>query len=171
MPFQFQRREFSMMTVHPTLTWCKELRFLDHAAALGRNFTSPTKLMQTFPGHYVKRKWRNANPIKTTTTTTTTVAPQKSYQKPQEDDYNDIETQLNYEPLLWPKGKKWPKRGDRRKQLDGNTEMKDKKENKLTALVSFPGSGNTWLRYLLQQSTGKHSEMQNYFPFTLLPKL
>lgn len=25
----------------------------------------------------------------------------------------------------------------------------------LTALVSFPGSGNTWLRYLLQQSTGK----------------
>lgn len=25
----------------------------------------------------------------------------------------------------------------------------------LTALVSFPGSGNTWLRYLLQQATGK----------------
>lgn len=23
------------------------------------------------------------------------------------------------------------------------------------ALVSFPGSGNTWLRYLLQQATGK----------------
>lgn len=25
----------------------------------------------------------------------------------------------------------------------------------LIALVSFPGSGNTWLRYLLQQATGK----------------
>ena len=25
----------------------------------------------------------------------------------------------------------------------------------LVALASFPGSGNTWLRYLLQQSTGK----------------
>lgn len=25
----------------------------------------------------------------------------------------------------------------------------------LTALVSFPGSGNTWLRYLLQQATGR----------------
>lgn len=24
----------------------------------------------------------------------------------------------------------------------------------LTALVSFPGSGNTWLRYLIQQATG-----------------
>lgn len=25
----------------------------------------------------------------------------------------------------------------------------------VTALVSYPGSGNTWLRYLLQQATGK----------------
>lgn len=25
----------------------------------------------------------------------------------------------------------------------------------LTALASFPGSGNTWLRYLLQQATGE----------------
>ena len=25
----------------------------------------------------------------------------------------------------------------------------------VTALASFPGSGNTWLRYLLQQATGK----------------
>ena len=25
---------------------------------------------------------------------------------------------------------------------------------KITALASFPGSGNTWLRYLLQQATG-----------------
>ena len=24
----------------------------------------------------------------------------------------------------------------------------------LTALASFPGSGNTWIRYLLQQATG-----------------
>lgn len=26
----------------------------------------------------------------------------------------------------------------------------------LTALASYPGSGNTWLRHLLQQSTGKN---------------
>ena len=25
------------------------------------------------------------------------------------------------------------------------------------ALASFPGSGNTWMRYLLQQSTGEHA--------------
>lgn len=28
----------------------------------------------------------------------------------------------------------------------------------LIALVSFPGSGNTWLRYLLQQATGESPE-------------
>ncbi len=30
-------------------------------------------------------------------------------------------------------------------------------ETSLTALVSYPGSGNTWLRHLLQQATGKSS--------------
>ncbi|XP_019646669.1 PREDICTED: uncharacterized protein LOC109487139 [Branchiostoma belcheri] len=29
----------------------------------------------------------------------------------------------------------------------------------ITALVSFPGSGNTWLRYLVQQATGKHRKV------------
>ena len=28
----------------------------------------------------------------------------------------------------------------------------------VTALASFPGSGNTWLRYLLQQVTGKRRD-------------
>lgn len=37
-----------------------------------------------------------------------------------------------------------------------NNEFKDKEsaEKPITALASFPGSGNTWLRYLLQQATG-----------------
>lgn len=33
---------------------------------------------------------------------------------------------------------------------------------KLTSLVSFPGSGNTWLRYLLQQATGIHFNIRSY---------
>lgn len=28
---------------------------------------------------------------------------------------------------------------------------------KTIALASFPGSGNTWLRYLLQQATGNYN--------------
>lgn len=33
-----------------------------------------------------------------------------------------------------------------------------------TALASFPGSGNTWLRYLLQQATGTHIYTYCFIP-------
>ena len=32
------------------------------------------------------------------------------------------------------------------------------------ALASFPGSGNTWLRYLLQLSTGNHPYILSFVP-------
>lgn len=35
-----------------------------------------------------------------------------------------------------------------------NNEFNAIEEKLITALASFPGSGNTWLRYLLQQATG-----------------
>lgn len=35
-----------------------------------------------------------------------------------------------------------------------NNEFSEGGEKLITALASFPGSGNTWLRYLLQQATG-----------------
>lgn len=31
----------------------------------------------------------------------------------------------------------------------------------VTALASFPGSGNTWLRYLIQQATGEREREKN----------
>lgn len=62
--------------------------------------------------------------------------------------------------------------------LDPNiSDNDDNTKTGLTALASFPGSGNTWLRYLLQQSTGRESIvfagnehgalMMNYFRFPL----
>ena len=33
------------------------------------------------------------------------------------------------------------------------------------ALASFPGSGNTWLRYLLQQATGTPSHLQQNYKY------
>jgi len=39
----------------------------------------------------------------------------------------------------------------------------DDRPRPTTALVSYPGSGNTWLRYLLQQATGIHTgELQDF---------
>lgn len=44
----------------------------------------------------------------------------------------------------------------RRTKIQWCTELKFfEPPRKTIALVSFPGSGNTWLRYLLQQATGK----------------
>lgn len=41
------------------------------------------------------------------------------------------------------------------KFLDGSDKLqRTQQKSDLVGLVSFPGSGNTWLRYLLQQSTG-----------------
>lgn len=33
----------------------------------------------------------------------------------------------------------------------------------IIALVSFPGSGNTWLRYLIQQATGNLRKINQFF--------
>ncbi len=37
--------------------------------------------------------------------------------------------------------------------------FKNSESNGRVALASFPGAGNTWLRYLLQQATGKQNYM------------
>ena len=46
---------------------------------------------------------------------------------------------------------------------------------RLTALASAPGSGNTWLRYLLQQLTGHNRQIyhwnQHSYPLLYLPPL
>lgn len=57
---------------------------------------------------------------------------------------NDNSKDIYYEKL-------WPKTNNLRKKAVKATEVP---ETGLTALASFPGSGNTWLRYLLQQATG-----------------
>lgn len=44
--------------------------------------------------------------------------------------------------------------GDR-KNMELSSSSLARENHGLTALASFPGSGNTWLRYLLQQATGQ----------------
>ena len=40
----------------------------------------------------------------------------------------------------------------------------------VTALASYPGSGNTWLRYLLEQATGKGFDVINHFVIDVKPR-
>lgn len=54
---------------------------------------------------------------------------------------------IHYSPLY--------SRTRRKLGLKTDSSQKYNEVRGLTGLVSFPGSGNTWLRYLLQQSTGE----------------
>lgn len=64
---------------------------------------------------------------------------------------------------LWPKSARNPnqKKTKRDRQQRANEEASAAaaaaSQRNLIALASFPGSGNTWLRYLLQQATGIHN--------------
>lgn len=53
---------------------------------------------------------------------------------------------------IWPNNKYL--RNQNNQKLLQNGKLKEFRGNNLIALASFPGSGNTWLRYLLQQATG-----------------
>lgn len=53
----------------------------------------------------------------------------------------------------WPSGNAKIAAISDAKLIANNNNLEENAE--LTALVSFPGSGNTWLRYLMQQATGK----------------
>lgn len=104
----------------------------------------------------------------------------KSEQQEQENAVNNEVYKFITEP--WPSGHYTE---DKSKNLFNNINNKDNNNlasekkahnnqnaahNTLTALVSFPGSGNTWLRYLLQQSTGKQSKHIQFLIYKLLKK-
>lgn len=106
------------------LQWCSELRFIGQKS-------SPFKLkvmpLETFPGHKINNK-------------------------------NSFVIESNHVML-----KSSDKSDDQQNKLgivsstrSDNNEFNDSKtsEKLIAALASFPGSGNTWLRYLLQQATG-----------------
>lgn len=106
------------------LQWCSELRFIGQKS-------SPFKLkvmpFETFPGHKINNK-------------------------------NSFVIESNHVML-----KSSDKSEDQQHKLgivsstkSDNNEFNESKssEKSIAALASFPGSGNTWLRYLLQQATG-----------------
>lgn len=151
---------------HPSLNWCRPLSFLEVVPANG-TAVAP-KLMHTFPGHFVKPKsFRRLNRRPTIATSTaskpatTTAAPTITTARLDADfvDYNEIETQLlQYDPPYSRAQRKSEAEKERLATAAALAKSEAAKENVsgLTALVSFPGSGNTWLRYLLQQSTGEN---------------
>ena len=107
------------------LQWCSELRFIGQKS-------SPFKLkaipFETFPGHKINRN-------------------------------SFIIEGNNYGLKAWDKKSDQPnsnKLGIISSTKSDKNEFTDKQSSEpmIPALASFPGSGNTWLRYMLQQATG-----------------
>lgn len=121
------------ITKKSPLIWCTELKFLHGKKS---PFALKTmKPMETFPGHYIRN---HRNFVLETDIDTNQLLDHKEAANAKFD--NDLDSSpRNAEPKPHPM---LPKIGNQAKES-------------LVALVSFPGSGNTWLRYLLQQATGK----------------
>lgn len=160
-----RNRDLGLLGKKPPLQWCTELRYMDSPPPSPKAY----KLLQTFPGHFVKKfqqihSFRKDEPFQN---------PQQQQQQPQR--HNDVSSKrapkrsatvadFHSSSSQWPNSNS--NKFDTNKiatsdRIVNDGHQKSSNGRELTALVSFPGSGNTWLRYLLQQSTGKQKNMIN----------
>lgn len=136
----YHRREMMISAVHSTLKWCRPLTFVNGVPMRNQTIASPVKPFETFPGHLLRLN----TAVATNRTKQVPGGNQINYDTSYSRTRRKLEAELNK---------------NRSKENNGPPHTTDKKHSEevrgLTALVSFPGSGNTWLRYLLQQSTGE----------------
>ncbi|XP_003436671.2 WSCD family member AGAP003962 [Anopheles gambiae] len=174
-----RNRDLGLMGKKPPLQWCTELHYLDAPIRTPRK---PPKLLQTFPGHFVKKfnvyNYRGGGNNGGSSNSGNShnqnlhSAPGAAVQ-PGGQTVDDGDT-LAGPPAVAsfaggspgsPSHPVRPNGGDpssgklvdsdsvRSRGAVGRPKGQQSKPE-LAALVSFPGSGNTWLRYLLQQATG-----------------
>ncbi|XP_053680287.1 WSCD family member AGAP003962 [Anopheles nili] len=140
-----RNRDLGLMGKKPPLQWCTELHYLDAPVRVPRK---PPKLLQTFPGHFVK-KFSVYNYHAGSNNQNLHSAPAGPA-----DGSDGANPASSSHPGRPPSGEP---SSDKLADSDSVSRRKAKERHgtpELTALVSFPGSGNTWLRYLLQQATG-----------------
>ncbi|XP_053691158.1 WSCD family member AAEL009094 [Sabethes cyaneus] len=158
-----RNRDLGLLGKKLPLQWCTELRYMDSPPPAPKAY----QLLETFPGHIVKKvhTYSLNNQIPD--------VPENDHDQRQQQRHNDVyrdkhkrtassaAVDLSSSSL----SSQWPNRNNNNKftnKLADNDRITSDRvlpaqkssNRKLTALVSFPGSGNTWLRYLLQQATG-----------------
>lgn len=151
-----RNRDLGLLGKKPPLQWCTELRYMDSPPPSPKAY----KLLQTFPGHFVKKfqpiqPFRKGEPLQN---------PQQ--QPPQR--HNDVSIKSSPKRSAtvaeFHSSSQWPNSNSNKfdtnkiatsdRIINDGHQKSSNNGRELTALVSFPGSGNTWLRYLLQQATG-----------------
>jgi len=127
------------------LQWCTELKFRGQTSSPFKLKTA--KPLQTFRGHFINT--RN-NFILDTDSISNQVL--KNTKPAAEEAAAEVDTK-KVDNLGVESSTKSQKSDITEFNVDVKTTTTDKSAS-IVALASFPGSGNTWLRYLLQQSTG-----------------
>uniref|UniRef100_A0A8D8IN39 WSCD family member AAEL009094 n=1 Tax=Culex pipiens TaxID=7175 RepID=A0A8D8IN39_CULPI len=163
-----RNRDLGLLGKKPPLQWCTELRYADAPVPQPKAF----KLLQTFPGHFVKKFHQSYHaPVKLDTeqqqqpqhnevhkpvvvvdSVTSSKSQSQSPQRPNSNS-NKFNSKLADSDRIAAAAAA-STGADRHLPPVAKTSVSTTVARPLTALVSFPGSGNTWLRYLLQQSTG-----------------
>lgn len=114
------------------ILWCKELKFLDGTPNLPAEAQKEFIVRKPYFKHNSKKAFKFNNNIN-----------QNQHQHPNNNHHN---SQLSKPATT--------SHSDFKNSTSNNTTSKKDDPGALIALASFPGSGNTWLRYLLQQATG-----------------
>ena len=142
-------------SVHSTLNWCRSpLTFTDGTPMSNQTHAAPVvKPRQTVPGHFVRPK-----------STSGTEEGGNGVGRGQATRNGTKGADERYDPKFYSRTRrKLEDEMTRKQMLKERAKEKKSSHNEaeeatgLTALVSFPGSGNTWLRYLIQQATGEKS--------------
>lgn len=117
------------------LQWCRELHYLNRDTVKTIAKPKTYSILHTFPGHYIRTQMKEQQPPPPPPLPDTEIhiVPESVIPPPSSLKHNLTSANLVPSNL-------------------GNTKLLPRG---LIALASFPGSGNTWLRYLLQQATGK----------------
>uniref|UniRef100_A0A182J434 Sulfotransferase domain-containing protein n=1 Tax=Anopheles atroparvus TaxID=41427 RepID=A0A182J434_ANOAO len=158
-----RNRDVGLMGKKPPLQWCTELHYRDAPARLPRK---PPKLLQTFPGHFVKKfsvysyhqgKGGDVGAGKQHNQNLHSAPEPAAGAGAQPNDGSVATGPGSSSQSVWPNGDAPSGKlvdSDSVRSSDGLRRANGRSKVELAALVSFPGSGNTWLRYLLQQATG-----------------
>ncbi|XP_058445632.1 WSCD family member AAEL009094 [Malaya genurostris] len=155
-----RNRDLGLLGKKPPLQWCSELRYMDSPPPAPKVY----RLLETFPGHFVKKHQPGSS--NSLPDSTEGIHNQKRHNDVNLDKHKRFASSLSSaaETSSASYSSQWPNSNNNKfnnKLADSGRIVNDRQlpapkssTRKLTALVSFPGSGNTWLRYLLQQATG-----------------
>ncbi|XP_031639557.1 uncharacterized protein LOC116351575, partial [Contarinia nasturtii] len=163
----FKHRELGILSRRPPLKWCRELRYLTDPEKPSFILQSSTpKPYGSFADNFMK-KYEKFLRKESTSITKANASYRKLNKNILTDNSQRIHSDITFHSQTLENGAReiknendehiyyenlWPKINNLRTK--GVRTVKSSENGHLTALASFPGSGNTWLRYLLQQATG-----------------